>query len=259
MPATRGRIQEPPASRAGRRPKSADGDAGLSKEAVIQCAVRLAKAEPLSELSIVRIAREMGVARALVHYYIGSRDELLSSVMNLAFKSRVDALPQPSGNWRNDLYLVCKSAVEVMEQWPGLATYSQMHNRFRLFQRVEGNEVDYGLRYLDHVGRILKSCGFTPDQAARAYHLMMHFILTVMVERENRLAPATHKDFILKYIAQFEQTTVEGASFLARAFVQIDNETTFESGMNLLLDGFESWLDQPLEVPVRTGRKQSAK
>lgn len=228
--------------RTGRRPKSADGAPGLSREAVVQCARKLAQQEPLSELSIARVAREMGVARALVHYYIGNRDELLSAVINLAFKERMEALPPPTGDWRADLRAVAHTGIEVMVRWPGLGIYALTNNRFRLFQRVEQGEIDYGLQYFDHIGRILRAAGFSGPQAARAYHLLMLFVLNIVVERENKLAPNIHEDFILSYVAKFEPKSVPGATFLARPFAKISSSTTFDTGIELLLNGLEAWL-----------------
>ena len=231
----------PLARKPGRRPRSEDGTPALSREVVIQCAVNLARREPISEISMVRVGRELGVAPGLVHYYLGSRDDLLSAVLNFAFKERMEALPPPVGNWRVDLEGVARSAVSVMTGWPGLGTYSLTHNRFRLFQRVESGETDYGLAYFDHVGRILREGDFPGAKAALAYHLLMLFVVSIAVERENRQAPRMHQDFIVGYVSQFDRGSVPGARYLVAPFAKIDNDMTFESGLQLLLDGFENW------------------
>jgi AcrR family transcriptional regulator len=230
-----------PTRRPGRRPKSEDGTPAPSREAVIQCAVDLARKEPISEVSMVRVARELGVAAGLVHYYLGSRDDLLSAVINFAFKERVDALPEPSGDWRADLEGVARSALVVLARWPGLGAYLMTRNRFRLFQRVQPGETDYGLAYFDHIGQVLRSAGFPGAKAALVFHLLMLFITSIAVERENRQAPGMHEEFIVGYVSKFDRSTVPGAAFLAGPFGKIDNDTTFETGLRILLDGFEAW------------------
>jgi len=251
----------PTAKRAGRRPKSADGAPALSRESVVQCAIELARREPLSDLSMVRVARELGVAPGLIHYYLGSRDDLLSRVINYAFKERVDALPRLTGDWRADLEGVARSAVEVTARWPGLGTYILTHNRFRLFQRVGPGETDFGLAFFDHIGRILKDAGFTSTQAALGYHLLMLFITSISAEVENRQAPGTHHDYIVGYVSRFDRTEVPGATYLVSSFAKLDTANTFEAGLRLVLDGFAAWLE-PAEAGQGTRpseRKKSSR
>lgn len=233
----------PVVRRVGRRPKSdGSGAADLSRDAVIQCAVALARKEPISELSMVRVAREMGVAPGLIHYYMGSRDDLVSAVMNTAFRERMEALPPIGGNWRADLEGVARSVMKTLARWPGLATYIATHNRSRLFQRVQSGEVDYGLAFFDHIGGILRHGGFPKRQAALAYHLLMLFVMSMAAERENRQTPGEHEEFIVNYVSEFERDSIPGAFFIVEPFAKIDNATTFETGLQLLMDGFENWL-----------------
>ena len=75
----------------------------LSREHILVRATALAKIEPLGKISMVRLARELGVAPALIHYYIGSRDDLISGVANRYFKERVSRLQPLTDNWKKDL------------------------------------------------------------------------------------------------------------------------------------------------------------
>jgi AcrR family transcriptional regulator len=241
--------------RAGRRPKSDAPGADLSRDAVIRSAIELAQRESISEVSMVRVAREMGVAPGLVHYYLGSKDDLLSAVLNAAFKERVLALPPVTGDWRVDLEGVCRSTLETLARWPGVANYIATQNRFRLFQRVQPGETDYGLAYFDHLGRILKNAGFTPAQAALAFDLTMMFVTSISAEIANRQAPGEHKDFIVGYVSHFDRKDIPGATFLAEPFAKIDSERRLGAGLRLMLDGFETWLANPQSDPL--GRRKT--
>lgn len=230
-------------TRAGRRPKG-DGSSGpeLSRDAVIRCAVAIAQSESIDEVSIARLARELGVVTGLIHYYIGNRNDLLSGVINAALHDRLVSLPPIVGDWRVDLRALARSSLESYARWPGLATYIATQNRFRLFQRVQPGETDYGLAYFDHVGRIFQQGGFTKSQAAMAYHLLMLFVTSMATESAHHQAPAEHKDFITGYVSGFDSESIPGATYLAGAFSELDNPTTFDAGMQLLLTGFEEWL-----------------
>ena len=229
-----------PPKKVGRRPKSGQD---VSREAMIECAVRIARSESLSEVSMVRIGKELGVAAGMVHYYLGSRDELISAVINGAFKERLERLPVPTGRWRHDLEQFALSSLDTMDRWPGLATYILTENKFRLFQRVQPGETDYGLAYFDHMGRILMTMGVSGSMGAMIYHLLLLFVSVIAAERENRQSPKIHGDFISGYLARFANDSYPGAAFLAGPFSSLNSPTTYEAGVSILLDGFEKWID----------------
>ncbi len=234
-----------PTKRVGRRPKSGQD---VSRDAMIQCAINIARTESLTEVSMVRIGKELGVAAGMVHYHLGSRDELISSVINAAFKERLERLPPPTGKWRTDLEQFALSSLETMGRWPGLATYILTENKFRLFQRVQSGEVDYGLAYFDHVGRILKAMGLPGPMAAMVYHLLLLFVSVIAAEKENRQSPQTHGDFISGYVAKFPQDSFPGAAYLAAPFAALDSPAAYEAGIEILLDGFEKWIGLPADA-----------
>lgn len=231
--------------RAGRRPRGDGIGTDLSRLTVVQCAVALARKEAIAGLSMVRVARELGVAPGLIHYYMGSRDDLISAVINTMFRERMEALPVLTHNWRADLEAVARSAIQTLAQWPGLATYIGTHNRSRLFQRVAAGEVDHGLAFFDHVATILRDGGFTQQQAALAYHLLLLFLTSMAIERENHQAPGEHEAYIVNYVAGFERDSIPGAAFIVEPFSRLDSLATFEAGLRLLMDGFEAWLAPP--------------
>lgn len=235
-----------PASRkapAGRSAGTRGERTEISRGVIVERAIALARSEPISELSIVRLGRELGVTPGLVHYYVGSRDDLLTAVMNRAFQERLEALPPPTGDWRRDLEAVARVSQQMHARWPGLATYTATHNRFRLFQRVEPGETDYGLAFFDHVGSILRSGGFSGEQAAFAYHLLMLLLLSVGTSSAHRQMPGEHEEFIVGYVSsKADARSLPGASFLAKPFARIDAPSTLDVGLKVLLDGFESWL-----------------
>lgn len=207
---------------------------------MITCAIGIAQKESLTEVSMVRIGKELGVTAGMVHYHLGSRDELISTVINAAFKDRLQQLPALTGDWRKDIEAFARSSLATLERWPGLATYVLTENKFRLFQRVQPGEIDYGLAYFDHIGQILKAAALTQPFAAMAYHLLLLFVSVIAAEKENHQAPHAHSDFIGGYLMKFTQH-YPGAAFLASDFVAIDSTTTFDAGLVLLLDGFDSW------------------
>jgi AcrR family transcriptional regulator len=232
--------------RAGRRPKSGHGDtpAAVSKDDIVRCAAKLARAEPFSEITIARLSRELGVAPGLIHYFVGSRDELLSLVINLALKERAESFPALTDDWRADLEALLRHTIDMQVRWKGITTYAATHNKYRLFQRVEKDERDFGLVFFDRMGQILRRSGLKPAQAAMVYHLLMLFATGVASTAVNRQEPARHKDFILAHLAQFPAAEYPGATFIAKAFTSVDTPQTVKQGLRLLLDGLERLIEE---------------
>src|SRR5579859_1711471 len=120
------------------------GNGTLSKEGVLHRALELCKHEPLQAISIVRVSTELNVTPALIHYYVGGRDRLTSGVMNLFYQEIVGRLPSAVEDWRADVSAVFNTLYASYLDYGGIIAYLMSHNRFRLFQLVEGKEQDYG-------------------------------------------------------------------------------------------------------------------
>ena len=214
----------------------ADSD-GLSREAIIAKASQLAQTEPLQELSMVRLAREFGVVPGLIHYYVGSRDELLSGVINLYFKDRVESMPAPSGDWRKDIRAMARSSMHTMLKFGGVAQYIATHNRFRLFQKVAKGETDYGLELFNRVAEIFQSGGLSAKAAAIGYHLLMQFVVSSTVGEISGLTPGKHEKFITHQLSKLDESSYKGARYIALEFAQLDFIETFEQGLDMLIEG----------------------
>lgn len=231
--------------RRGRPPKAAQVMAGatplIGREQVIERAVQLAKVEPLAELSIIGLAREFGVTPALIHYYIGSRDDLISGVVNLYFKTRVERLGELTGDWRADAEHHARQSYALMVECGGVLRYIMSHNRFRLFQQVAPGQTDYGLVYLNRIAQIFRDGGFSPEHSAMGYHLLAQYTMTAAYAEVSRQLPAAHAKFIVNRIQQAPEAEYGAAHFMAEPFARVDAESAFEAGLELLLDGMERW------------------
>jgi AcrR family transcriptional regulator len=230
--------------RSGRKPKSADGGASnsLTRDGVIAHAMQLVQEETADAVTIARLASDLGVSTGLIHYFVGSRDAMLATVLNESRRTFVLGLSAAKGQWREDLETLLIKTHESKLAWKGITTYLAEHNRHRLFHDVASGERDYGLAYFDHFARIMKSGGFTADQAAHAYHLSMLFLESVAVSHLRHRAPANHKGYLLHHMSLFDAHEYEGAAYMMESFAGVSTESTFAIGLTVLLNAFESWL-----------------
>jgi AcrR family transcriptional regulator len=234
----------PLARRRGRPPKAADSEQagnGLSREAIIERAVQIARGETLEELSMMRLAREFGVTPALIHYYVGSRDDLVSGVINRYFRERADSFPDAAKSWRAGIETIARTSYELMCRYQGVASYIASHNRFRIFQNVAPGEPDYGLIVFDRIADALRRAGLSPSQAAMAFHLVMQHIVACANAKVRRQLPADHRHFIHSGLVVLDPVAFPGATYIAEDFSEIDAESAFEQGLGMLLDGLAAW------------------
>lgn len=228
------------------------GGAGpaLSRELILDRATALAKVEPLGEISMVGLARDLGVTPTLIHYYIGSRDDLISGVANRYFKERFARLQPLTGHWEKDLYREATQSFEIGLEYGGVLRYMMSHNRFRLFQQVSEGETDYGMLYLDRMASIFRDGGFTPAQAAIGYHLLSQYVMSSSYAQVSRQLPAFHEQYIRNQIETKPAGQLQGARFFAEAFSTLDSNTSFPQGLTLLLGSFKKWLRGP-QTPLK--------
>lgn len=215
----------------------------LTREQILDKATEMAKVEPLGEISMVGLARELGVAPALIHYYIGSRDDLISGVANRYFKERLSRLQPLTGDWREDLHREGMQTFAIGVEYGGVLRYMMSHNRFRLFQQVVSGETDYGMLYLNRLAGIFRSGGFNADQAAVGYHLLSLYVMSSAYAEVSRQLPGYHENYIRAQIESRPADEFEGAHFIAEPFSTLDSATAFPEGLRLLIDGFGRWLE----------------
>ena len=230
-----------------------DGATVLTRERILDRATLLAKVEPLGEISMVGLARELGVTPTLIHYYIGSRDDLISGVANRYFKERLSRLQPLTGDWKQDLWREANQSFQVGVEYGGVLRYMMSHNRFRLFQQVSAGETDYGLLYLDRIAGIFRDGGFKPKHAAIGYHLLSQYVMSSSYAEVSRQLPAFHEHYIRAHIESGPVDQLPGAHFFADAFSTLGSETSFPEGLRLLIGSFEAWL----EKGRATGRKKA--
>lgn len=243
MPSSSAR-EKPPVRRRGRPPKvesPINAEAAVSRARILEHAIEMAKSTPLDQISMVQLAKDFGVAPGLIHYYLGGRDNLVSSVLNDYYRERLYRLPALTGHWRHDIETIARVSFEVAMDHPGVSIYVSSHNRYRLFQDVQPGEVDYGTAFFNHVVSAFMQGGFSAEQVALAYHLLAQYLLSATVAEAARQLPAYHKDFILQRLESAPAEQYPGARYVSRAFANLDSSTTFGAGLNLLLDGFGSW------------------
>lgn len=95
-----------------------DKPAPLSREQIVQAATELAQEGGIDAVSIRRIAARLGVGATSLYWHVRSKNDLYELMFDAAFSGL--PLPEPTGNWRDDLRAVALSGHDVLRRSPWL-------------------------------------------------------------------------------------------------------------------------------------------
>ncbi|MDQ1760268.1 TetR family transcriptional regulator [Achromobacter xylosoxidans] len=235
-----------------------NGEATLSRAAIIERAIALARETSLDQISMVQLARDFGVAPGLIHYYLGGRDKLISGVLNNYYRERLARMPALTGDWRADIETIARVSLAFAVENPGVSTYVASHNRFRLFQDVDSGETDFGAVFFNHVTTAFMQGGFSAEQVALAYHLLAQFLVASSRAEASKQLPVYHRDFIRGRLDAMPADRYPGARYVAEAFSGLSTELAFEAGLRILLDGIAQWAQEP-GVQAKPKRKTATR
>jgi len=136
----------------------------LSKERVLDAAMAVADRGGLPGLTIRSLAKELGAKPMSVYYYVSSKDELLDRLVDAVFEEI--ELPDPEGDWRDELRRRAVSARERLKQHPWAIGL--------LESRTSPGPAT--LRHHDAVLACLRHAGFSLELTAHAYALIDSYV-----------------------------------------------------------------------------------
>lgn len=223
------------------RPSGGAPSGVLDRETVLAVAFRLTKTVSVSDLSIVRVARELGVTPALIHYYFagGGRDALTSGVMNAFYREVIEQWPPETGDWKHNYEVVCDAIYRAYLRYPGISIYAASHNRYQLVQDVQEGETDYGLLVLEKFTGTVRQAGFDAARTGVLAHLLMLFISAYAHSTVTRRWPGQHSEFLNSKLSALDPVAFPNCHFVRSGLTSLNATEAFTTGLRIVLQGFE--------------------
>jgi AcrR family transcriptional regulator len=204
----------------------------LSRELVLQTAIRRADQGGLESLSMRKLGQELGVEAMALYYHVANKDEVLDGIVDLVF-SEID-LPSTDADWKTAMRQRALSLRDVLarHRW----AIGMMESR-----RHPGPA---NLRHHDAVIGNLRAAGFDMEMVAHAYSLLDGYIYGFALTKMN--LPFDRGDDV----AEQAQVMLEPfpldeypnlVAFIAEHAMQpgYDFGNEFEYGLEVILDGLE--------------------
>lgn len=223
----------------------------VTREAIVDLAYEQSRTQSLDSVSFVQLAKELGVVPGSLHYHIGTKDDLVSAVLNRYYKDlleRLERIPSDIG-WRERIRRYAYILMESERDHRGAAEHIQTKSKFRVFQKVGAGETDYGALYLDQIFTMFREAGFDASQTALYYHVLALHCLSSANSANTRMEPAGHEKFLTERAAAYASGSMPGLEFALPAFARVRTDDSFQIGLEALLDCFAD-----ARITTATGR-----
>ena len=209
--------------------------ARLSRQRVLDGALRIADEHGLDALTMRRLAQELGVEAMTLYYHVANKDEILAAIADSVLEEF--DLPTPVGEWKQELRATALSAYRALGRHPWAATLMlAMRSPSRL-----------RLAYMDSILGTLAAAGFTEEQTDHGYHVIEgHIMGFTLWELGMRLpAAADLHAAALTFLDELPADVPNVADHIRHHLkpTRPDAVDSFEFGLDLILDGLERQRD----------------
>lgn len=209
--------------------------APLSRERVLEAAIRLADGRGIEALTMRRLAQELGVEAMSVYHHVANKDDILDGIVQRVLEEC--ELPAPGDEWKAAIRRTAISTHEVLVRHPWAAN---------LVLGGAGTGAAR-LRYMDGILGALRRAGFSAEMTDHAYHAIDSHIMgfTLWQVGMNLGSEEELKTMAAQFLSQL---AVEEFPHLAEHIGQhlkprdADDVGEFEFGLGLILDGLERLL-----------------
>ena len=211
----------------------------LSRERVLRTAIALADARGAEELTMRKLAKELGVEAMSLYNHVANKTDLLDGMVDIVF-SEIDA-PAAGGDWKAELR---KRAVSTREAL----------NRHRwAIGEMEGRTTHgpSNLHIHNAVLGCLRAAGFSIEMTVHAMSVQDAYIYGFALQQSD-MTPVTPEDFaavaqqqMVDYgeaLSDYPHLVEVVGGYVAKAGYDYDSEFLF--GLDVILDRLEQLLSQ---------------
>lgn len=207
-------------------------EAGLSKQRVVDEAVRLADGEGVEGLSMRRLAGELGAGAMSLYHYVAGKEELLDAMIDVVF-GEIELAPEGT-DWQAAMRKRSVSAREVLARHPWAIGLMESRTSPGLAH----------LRHREAVTACLRKAGFSVSMATHAHWLLDGYVYGFALQAVNLPFDTADEfadmaeDVFLPQLPpdEFPYLNESAAALVAAGYDPADE---FAFGLDLVLAGLE--------------------
>jgi AcrR family transcriptional regulator len=204
----------------------------LTRERVIEAAMRVMDEEGLEAVSMRRVAREVGVEAMSLYHHVEDKEDLLDGICEHVM-AQFD-FPEPVEDWAENCRRGARAWRRLLQAHPAV---------MRLFAEQRGpiRSVE-SVRPMEFALRILRSCGLTDRDTAQAFHAFGGYIQGFVMMELGSIAGGSDEEHQKAHAELAATLPDEFAALQACSpyFAECDPDEQFEFGLDLLIRGLEA-------------------
>jgi AcrR family transcriptional regulator len=223
--------------RRGPRPAGSDK---LDRDVILAVGLALTKSLPLQDVSIVRVARELDVTPASVHYYLEGRDALTLGIVNLFIHDLLAEWPQPRSSWKADLEAAATAIYRHYLRCPGIAAYLAAQNRFRVFIPAGGQRgAEHLYGFLERYFAAIAAVGLNARRNAVYALVLIQFIIAAAHATASHQLPG-EQDELGTVLSGLDRRTYPNIHRMRASYLGLVGDDAFRAGLHLILAGLQA-------------------
>jgi AcrR family transcriptional regulator len=204
----------------------------LTRERIVDAAIRHADEEGVASLTIRGLAARIGVKPMSLYYHVASKQELFEA-MTTAVLAELD-LPDPGVGWKKSLQTIALDLYELLLRHRWAAT--------QILAASAADEVRLG--YMEYVLRTLRRAGLSARMTDHAYHALESHIFgytlwVIGMDLGNQERVAALAEEFAKAVARGRYPYV--IEHVEQHALPREPGEDFAFGLDLILDGLDRW------------------
>ena len=213
--------------------KAAQTRRPLTRERILETALRLMDAEGLEAVSMRLIGRELGVEAMSLYNHVADKEDILNGVVEVVMAEY--EFPPASDDWRETARRAARSWRTLLKAHPNVITLMSE-------QRKPTRTID-SMRPVDYALGVIASRGLGPEETVRAFRAFGGFIQGfVLAEIANMFGGDPHAALHEDLAAEIPADLLPHLAAHFPHLSECDFDEEFEYGLDLMLRGLEAKL-----------------
>jgi TetR/AcrR family transcriptional regulator, tetracycline repressor protein len=209
----------------------------LTRDRVIEAALRVMDEEGLEAVSMRRVAREVGVEAMSLYHHVDDKEDLLDGICEHVM-AEFD-FPEPVDDWAENCRRGARSWRRLLQAHPAV---------MRLFAEQRGpvRSIE-SMRPMEYALRLLRDAGLSDRDTAQAFHAFGGYIQGFVMMELGSIAGGSDEEHLKAHAALAAATSGEFAALQAVSpyFAECDADEQFEFGLDLLIAGLAAKAGSP--------------
>jgi AcrR family transcriptional regulator len=205
----------------------------LTRDRIVDAALRLMDAEGLEAVTMRRLGRELGVEAMSLYNHVADKDDILDGIVDRVMGEF--RYPDPHADWAERAWTSAQEWRRLLKAHPNVIRL--------LVEREKPLASAATLGPMELALSLLKEAGLSDGDAVQAFRSLGGYIMGAVTMEVGNLAPGGHAHDPAQLQEHLARLPADQLPTLASLMVELhecDDDATFDFGLGLLLAGIQA-------------------